>query len=105
MVAKTPTELAQEFAQAVLSVAPVIILGSGASAAHQVPGMGALAAHLTALAPPAGWDAAEQAEWASLVAQLHGGQDLESALQATPIHRRMAPIAIAPPRSIATPAR
>lgn len=49
MGAKTPTEQAQEFAQAVLSVAPVIILGSGASAAHQVPGMGALAAHLTAL--------------------------------------------------------
>lgn len=82
MGAKTPTELAQEFAQAVLSVAPVIILGSGASAAHQVPGMGALAAHLTALALPAGWDAAERAEWASLIAKLHGGQDLESALQA-----------------------
>ncbi|WP_170971257.1 hypothetical protein [Mesorhizobium sp. GR13] len=53
MAAKSVAEIAQEFAQGALSATPVIILGSGASAAHGVPGMGALAAHLTDAVPPA----------------------------------------------------
>ena len=44
MAVKSPAEAAPEFAQVALSLAPVIILGSGASAAHGVPGMWALRA-------------------------------------------------------------
>lgn len=82
MAAKSKAEIAQEFAQNALSAAPVIILGSGASAAHGVPGMGALAAHLAAAATPSGWTGEEQAEWLSFLGQLKAGTDLESALQA-----------------------
>lgn len=81
MAAKTAAEVAQHFAQTALSAAPVIILGSGASAAHGVPGMGALAAHLVALTPPSIWTPAEEAEWATFVDRLRSGADLESALQ------------------------
>lgn len=82
MAAKSAAEIAQEFAQAALSATPVIILGSGASAAHGVPGMGALATYLGAAPLPAGWTAGEQAEWAAFVARLTAGDDLETALQA-----------------------
>ncbi len=82
MAAKTATEIAQEFAQGALSTAPVIILGSGASAAHGVPGMGALATHLSNAIPPTGWTPDEAAEWAKFVARLEAGNDLETALQA-----------------------
>ena len=61
----------------------MIILGSGASAAHGVPSMGALAAHLTSAAPPAAWTAEENKEWNAFLAHLKAaGTDLESALQA-----------------------
>ena len=82
MAIKTPADKAQDFAQSVLSVVPVVILGSGASAAHGVPGMGALADHLTALAEPADWTAAEAEEWARFITHLQSGVDLETALQA-----------------------
>ncbi|MCA1470966.1 SIR2 family protein [Bradyrhizobium sp. IC3195] len=82
MAAKSAPEIAQEFAQAALSAAPVIILGSGASAAHGVPGMGALALQLSAVKPPTSWTADERSEWDKFVAQLAAGDDLESALQA-----------------------
>lgn len=82
MVAKSLAEVAQEFAQTALSVAPVIILGSGASAAHGVPGMGALAAHLQAATPPTGWVSEEWTEWERFLGRLGAGDDLESALQA-----------------------
>lgn len=82
MGATTPTELARTFAQTALSLAPVVILGSGASAAHGIPGMWPLAQHLIALSPPSAWDASELAEWTSLVGKLNAGVDLESALQA-----------------------
>ena len=82
MAAKSLEDLAREFAQQVLSVAPVIILGSGASAAHQVPGMAPLADHLISLTPPADWDATEQTEWGHLVTLLGDKKDLETALQA-----------------------
>lgn len=82
MAAKSAAEIAQEFAQTALSTTPVIILGSGASAAHGVPGMGALATHLSALALPAIWSPDEQAEWDKFIARLAAGDDLETALQA-----------------------
>ncbi|MGY3473805.1 SIR2 family protein [Bradyrhizobium ottawaense] len=82
MAAKSAPEIAQEFAQAALSAAPVVILGSGASAAHGVPGMGALASCLCAVKPPMGWTADERSEWDKFLAQLAAGDDLESALQA-----------------------
>ena len=82
MAAKSPAEAAQEFAQAALSLAPVIILGSGASAAHGVPGMGPLATHLAKLVMPADWTGDEQTQWTKLVGHLAAGKDLEAALQA-----------------------
>lgn len=82
MPAKSSVEIAQEFAQRALSATPVIILGSGASAAHGVPGMGALATHLTAVAPPSAWTPDERREWGAFLAHLNSGTDLESALQA-----------------------
>ncbi len=82
MPAKSSAETAQEFAQRAISATPVIILGSGASAAHGVPGMGALAMHLMAALPPTGWTADENREWGAFLSHLGGGADLESALQA-----------------------
>ncbi|WP_051387084.1 SIR2 family protein [Bradyrhizobium sp. ARR65] len=82
MAAKSEAEIAQEFAQAALSAAPVIILGSGASAAHGVPGMGGVAEHLCRAPLPPGWTAEEKAEWTSFLGQLKCGADLERALQA-----------------------
>lgn len=82
MAAKSKAEIAQEFAQSALSATPVIILGSGASAAHGVPGMGALAEHLSAASLPPRWTAEENAEWTSFIRHLKAGTDLESALQA-----------------------
>lgn len=82
MPAKSSAEIVQEFAQGALSATPVIILGSGASAAHGVPGMGALAAQLTCAVPPTVWTVGENKEWEGFLAYLKAGTDLESALQA-----------------------
>lgn len=82
MASKSPIELAQEFAQAAVRVAPVIILGSGASAAHGVPGMGPLANHLSQLMVPSKWGAGEIEEWTNFCDRLTVGVDLESALGA-----------------------
>lgn len=82
MAGKTAAEVAQQFAQAALSSAPVIILGSGASAAHGVPGMASLAAHLAAATLPADWTDEELAEWGKFSTRLADGNDLEGALQA-----------------------
>lgn len=82
MAAKTAWEIALEFAQSALNAAPVIILGSGASAAHGVPGMGPLADHLGAAAEPTMWTADERVEWNKFLTQLKAGKDLETALQA-----------------------
>ncbi|MFQ3459626.1 SIR2 family protein [Bradyrhizobium sp. UFLA01-814] len=82
MAVKSDADIAQEFAQSALSVTPVIILGSGASAAHGVPGMGALAAHLSSASRPGGWTAEENSEWASFLGRIKAGTDLENALQA-----------------------
>lgn len=82
MAATTPFEFALEFAQGAISATPVIILGSGASAAHGVPGMGPLASHLCGMPVPASWDAGEKLEWGSFLSRLGAGDDLETALQA-----------------------
>lgn len=88
MAAKTPIESAILFAQSALSSTPVIILGSGASAAHGVPGMASLAKHLASLSPPVGWTIAENNEWNAFLANLANGDDLETALGAVRPTRR-----------------
>lgn len=75
---KTDLERLTELAQACVARTPVIVLGSGASLAHGIPGMGALATHLRA-SPPTIMTSAESIEWARFEALLDGG-GLEVAL-------------------------
>ncbi len=82
MAVKTTMERVQEFAQTALALTPVIVLGSGASAAHGVPGMEPLAAHLKTLSPPKSWVGDEIDEWTAFRSQLGAGKDLETALGA-----------------------
>lgn len=81
MAIKSVEEMVQEFAQNTLSSAPVIILGSGASAAHGVPGMYFLAEHLIGRKTPSEWNENESQEWLSFVSYLQNKHDLEAALQ------------------------
>lgn len=67
---------AQEF----YGKAPVIILGSGASAAHGMSGMWALAKHLVANTDISGLSADEIGAWGNFCNVLKDGVDLESAL-------------------------
>lgn len=78
-MAKTPLELAHEIAQECISKAPVIILGSGASAAYGIPGMPALKTHLLATAAPKDATPGDIVEWENFKARL-GTVDLETAL-------------------------
>ena len=78
-MSKTPTEIAHEIAQECVSKAPVVILGSGASAAYGIPGMPALRDHLLASALPNIATTEEQAAWQQLVDRLKA-VDLETAL-------------------------
>ncbi|HGP1323756.1 TPA: SIR2 family protein [Pseudomonas aeruginosa] len=70
----------QKQAQDYYGKAPVIILGSGASAAHGMSGMGALAKHLVAHTDVSGLSAAELEVWKKFCQILSNGVDLESAL-------------------------
>ncbi|TGB23610.1 SIR2 family protein [Pseudomonas aeruginosa] len=70
----------QKQAQDYYGKAPVIILGSGASAAHGMSGMGALAKHLVAHTDVSGLSAAEMEVWEKFCQVLSNGIDLESAL-------------------------
>lgn len=70
----------QKQAQDYHSKAPLIILGSGASAAHGMSGMGALAAHLVAHTDISGLSTAENDAWGKFCQVLKEGVDLESAL-------------------------
>jgi hypothetical protein len=88
MSAKTEPEIAQEYAQTALNMAPVIILGSGASAAHGVPGMGPLAVHLASSVTPANWTAEEAQEWVRFQDRLTAHDDLETALTAVRLTER-----------------
>ncbi|MDD3675983.1 SIR2 family protein [Thauera propionica] len=88
MPKKTNLECVQEFAQTVLSIAPAIILGSGASAAHGVPGMADLARHLRTLPADESWSLDEQREWANFCTELDAGTDLEAALHRVRLSER-----------------
>lgn len=70
----------QKQAQDYHSKAPLIILGSGASAAHGMSGMSALAKHLTANTDISGLSAGEIEAWGKFCEVLDAGFDLESAL-------------------------
>lgn len=70
----------QKQAQDYYGKAPVIILGSGASAAHGISGMGALAKHLVAHTDVSGLSAPELKTWEKFCQVLEDGVDLESAL-------------------------
>lgn len=71
-------KVALEIAQDCISNAPVLILGSGASAAYGIPGMPALAAHLKSLVLT-GLSTQDEKKWADFIALL-GSKDLEAAL-------------------------
>ncbi|MDM9652370.1 SIR2 family protein [Pseudomonas wenzhouensis] len=70
----------QKQAQDYYSKAPVIILGSGASAAHGMSGMWALANYLVAHTDTSGLSAPELEAWEKFCHVLNDGVDLESAL-------------------------
>jgi len=80
MSAKTPLQKVQELAQDALSRAPVIILGSGASAAHGIPGMWPLGQQLLALTPSPSWSLEETSEWDKFRDAVRADKDLETAL-------------------------
>jgi hypothetical protein len=67
------------FAQKCVSEVPVVVLGSGASAAHGLPGMGALADHLVSSIQSATLTPDEQGQWAEFTRTL-SATDLETAL-------------------------
>lgn len=79
VLAKTPFEFAQLMAQECISKAPVIILGSGASAAYGIPGMPALRAQLLATPAPLEATDADSSAWESFKEHLKT-VDLETAL-------------------------
>jgi hypothetical protein len=70
----------QKQAQEYYGKAPVIILGSGASAAHGMSGMSALAKHLIANTDVSGLSPPELGIWEKFCQVLSEGVDLESAL-------------------------
>lgn len=91
---KSDFDVITEFAQQALALTPVIILGSGASAAHGLPSMWRLADHLRALSVPGDWNSDERSEWRRFIDALGSGADLERALQAVrPTDRQTAYIA------------
>lgn len=75
-----PGSAYQKQAQDYYSKAPLIILGSGASAAHGMSGMGALATHLVTHTDISGLSAVEVAAWEKFCQALGQGIDLETAL-------------------------
>lgn len=70
----------QKQAQDFYGKAPVIILGSGASAAHKISGMGALANHLVDKTDTSGLTADEIDVWSKFCQLLKDGVDLEATL-------------------------
>jgi hypothetical protein len=60
---------------------PVIVLGSGASAAFNIPGMKSLAKHLIDTVDATDLSDGEQVQWGQFVNDLNNGVDLESCLQ------------------------
>lgn len=78
-MAKSPLELAHDIAQECISKAPVIILGSGASAAYSIPGMPALKKHLLSTDAPIDATLSDILEWEKFKVRLNA-VDLETAL-------------------------
>lgn len=78
-LSKSPLELAHEIAQECISKAPVIILGSGASAAYGIPGMPALKDHLLQAKLPVESSTEDVATW-KLFTETLQKVDLETAL-------------------------
>jgi hypothetical protein len=81
---KTITSLAQEC----ISQSPVILLGSGASAAHGIPGMGRLGDHLIKSVLPGGLTKADISGWDAFLAHLPTS-NLEQALTDIALTLRM----------------
>ncbi len=74
-----PRKSLLELAQECVSRTPVIILGSGASAAHGIPGMPKLKAHLETIACPSTAEELEVTKWDEFQSKLTT-TDLETAL-------------------------
>jgi len=70
----------QKQAQKYYQLSPAIILGSGASAAHGLPGMGKLATHLIDTVDESEFTKEEQVAWKQFKEELTSGKDLEEAL-------------------------
>lgn len=78
-MSESPEELVYELAQECVSRVPVIILGSGASAAYGIPGMPQLRDYLLGLGCPAAAKADEKAKWDEFHTRLKS-TNLETAL-------------------------
>ena len=87
-MAFNPNDLKQNF-QRHLSQGLLVIVGSGLSCAEGLPGMGALATHLSQSNPSAAGIAYDPDKWASLLKliQQHG---VEEALQTEPPSEELA---------------
>lgn len=78
------SKLAFTRAQECVSRVPVIVLGSGASVPHGVPGMGPLGDHLRMMPLPDGLPEKDTADWAAFCAKLPAA-GLEAALTEVPL--------------------
>jgi hypothetical protein len=78
-MSKTTSELIHELAQECITHTPVIILGSGASAAYGIPGMPELRDHLLSLDLPKTATTEDRDAWGRFVSRLTD-TDLETAL-------------------------
>lgn len=79
-MSKSAFEILNERAQACITATPVIILGSGASIAAGIPGMGQLRDHLLALPDPIGFTDAELEPWNQFKEALSKNPNLEAVL-------------------------
>ena len=78
-MSKGAKSAAHEIAQECISKSPVIILGSGASAAYGMPGMPGLKNHLLTVACPTSAKQEDVGKWTEFLTKL-GTTDLETAL-------------------------
>ncbi|MBN8108848.1 SIR2 family protein [Vibrio vulnificus] len=81
-------------AQKYYQKSPVIILGSGASAAYGLSGMGALAQHLIDNIEIDGFDKAEVEAWDNFKLKLEAGVDLESALHEVQLSKKLTDLVV-----------
>ncbi|MBK9989826.1 MAG: SIR2 family protein [Verrucomicrobia bacterium] len=92
-MSKTPLDLAHTLAQECVSSTPVIILGSGYSAAFGIPGMPKLKAHLLTVTPPTDATPEEHASWNGFHARL-SAVDLETALNEVRLSDRLTSVIV-----------